>query len=151
MTKIASFFATVALIFTYLFGLGVNIASEGYELTENIKLPATVSMFSGQGLCYDEEYFYSSGSLTFMNFTGLAKFDENMKCIKKKSKAVGMKNTMATVGLITSIFGIAFAVIGIALIIIGFIAGLGLGLFSIVLAAFSSMMSAMESTSGYYY
>lgn len=70
---------------------------------------------------------------------------------KKKSKAVGMKNTMATVGLITSIFGIAFAVIGIALIIIGFIAGLGLGLFSIVLAAFSSMMSAMESTSGYYY
>ena len=88
MTKIASFFATVALIFTYLFGLGVNIASEGYELTENIKLPATVSMFSGQGLCYDGENFFSSGSMTFMNFTGLAKFDENMKCIEKKPNAV---------------------------------------------------------------
>lgn len=67
---------------------------------------------------------------------------------KKKSKAVEMKNTMATVGLITSIFGIAFAVIGIALIIIGFIVGLGFG---IVLPVFSSTMSAIESTAGYYY
>lgn len=66
----------------------MSTAGEGYELAGNKKLPATVSMFSGQGLCYDEEYFYSSGSLTFMNFTGLAKFDENMKCIKKKSNAV---------------------------------------------------------------
>ena len=70
---------------------------------------------------------------------------------KKKSKAVNMKNTMATVGLITSIFGIAFAVVGIVLVIIGFIAGIGLGVLGIALAGFSSMMSAMESASGYYY
>ena len=63
MTKLTSFFATLALVFTYLFGLGVSTVSEGYELAGNKKLPATVSMYSGQGLCYDGENFYSSGSL----------------------------------------------------------------------------------------
>lgn len=88
MTKMLSFLTTLVLIFSYLLGFGTSTVSEGYELVETEKLPAIVSMFSGQGLCYDGENFYSSGSLTFMNFTGLAKFDENMKCIKKKSNAV---------------------------------------------------------------
>ncbi len=88
MTKIASFFTTIALIFSYLFGFGTSTVSEGFELVRNEKLHAPVSMFSGQGLCYDGEYFYGSGSLTFINFTGLVKFDENMKCIEKKSNAV---------------------------------------------------------------
>lgn len=88
MAKIASFFATVALIFSYLFGFGASTAGEGYELAGTKKLPATVSMFSGQGLCCDEEYFYTSGSLTFINFTGLAKFDEDMNCIEKKANVV---------------------------------------------------------------
>lgn len=88
MVKIASFFSTMLLIFSYLFGFGSNTVSEGFELVRSEKLPATDSMFSGQGLCYDEEYFYTSGSLTFINFTGLAKFDENMKCIKKQANAV---------------------------------------------------------------
>lgn len=88
MTKIASFFTTIALIFSYLFGFGTSTVSEGFELVRNEKLHAPVSMFSGQGLCYDGEYFYGSGSLTFINFTSLVKFDENMKCIEKKSNAV---------------------------------------------------------------
>lgn len=88
MAKITSFFTAIALVFSYLFGFGTSTASEGFELVRNEKLHALASMFSGQGLCYDEEYFYTSGSLTFINFTGLAKFDENMKCIQKKTKAV---------------------------------------------------------------
>lgn len=88
MVKIASFFTTMLLIFSYLFGFGSSTVSEGFELVRSEKLPSTASMFSGQGLCYDEEYFYTSGSLTFINFTGLAKFDENMKCIKKQANAV---------------------------------------------------------------
>lgn len=88
MAKIASFFTTIALIFSYLFGYGTSTVSEGYELTRSEKLDSTVSIYSGQGLCYDEEYFYTSGSLTFINLTGLAKFDENMECIEKKSDAV---------------------------------------------------------------
>lgn len=88
MEKIASFFTSVALIFTYLFGFGASTVSEGYELVRHEKLTAVNSMFSGQGLCYDGEYFYTSGSLTGINHTGLAKFDENMKCIERKSNAV---------------------------------------------------------------
>lgn len=88
MTKIASFFTTVALIISYLFGFGTSTVSDGYELAGNEKLNAALSMFSGQGLCCDGEYFYTSGSLTFINFTGLAKFDKNMKCIEKKSNAI---------------------------------------------------------------
>ncbi len=88
MAKLTAFFTSVALVFLYLFGFGTSTVSEGYELAGTEKLPATVSMFSGQGLCYDGEYFYGSGSLTFINFTGLAKFDENMKCTQKKSNAV---------------------------------------------------------------
>ncbi|MEE1065003.1 MAG: hypothetical protein UH249_02610 [Acutalibacteraceae bacterium] len=88
MEKITSFFTTVALIFSYLFGFGVSTASEGYELVRHEKLNAVNSMFSGQGLCCDGEYFYGSGALTGINLTGLAKFDENMKCIEKKANAV---------------------------------------------------------------
>ncbi len=88
MEKITSFFTTVALIVTYLFGFGTSSVSEGYEITGHKKLTAVNSMFSGQGLCYDGEYFYTSGSLTGINHTGLAKFDENMKCIERKSNAV---------------------------------------------------------------
>lgn len=88
MEKIASFFTTVALIFSYLFGFGTSTVSEGYELVRNEKLNAVTSMFTAQGLCYDGEYFYGSGALTGINFTGLAKFDKNMKCIDRRANAV---------------------------------------------------------------
>lgn len=88
MEKITSFFTTVALIFSYLFGFGTSTVSEGYELVKHEKLNAVNSMFSGQGLCCDGEYFYTSGTLTFINLTGLAKFDKNMKCIDRRANAV---------------------------------------------------------------
>ena len=82
MQNFVSFFTTLSLIFTYIFGLGSINASNGYELIESRKLSPVISMFSGQGLCCDGEYFYTSGSLTAINFTGLAKFDLNMNCRK---------------------------------------------------------------------
>ena len=45
-------------------------------------------MCSGQGLCCDGEYFYASGSLVAINFTGLAKFDKDMNCLKMKTASV---------------------------------------------------------------
>ena len=75
-------------MFTYIFGLGTVTVSDGYKLVKNQKLSPVVSMFSGQGLCCDGEYFYSSGSLTAVNFTGLAKFDLDMNCKKVKSGSV---------------------------------------------------------------
>ena len=88
MEKITSFFTTIALILSYLLGFGTSTVSNGYELVRSEKLDSISSMCAGQGLCYDGEYFYTSGSLTAVNFTGLAKFDENMKCLDKKTAAV---------------------------------------------------------------
>lgn len=88
MKSILSFLTTVSLIFTYLFGLGEITTSQGYELTRKEKLAPTVSMYAGQGLCCDGEFFYSSGSMTGVNFTGLAKFNLEMKCMKRVSSAI---------------------------------------------------------------
>ncbi len=88
MEKITAFLTTLALVFSYLFGFGANTVSEGYELTKSEKLNPIISMFTGQGLCFDGENYYGSGSLTAVNFTGLSKFDKDMNCIKLKANPV---------------------------------------------------------------
>ena len=88
MEKIVSFFTTLSLIFTYIFGLGSISTSEGYELKSKTKLSSINSLCSAQGLCCDGEYFYTSGALTAINFTGLAKYDLNMKLVKKETGSV---------------------------------------------------------------
>ncbi len=88
MKSIVSAFTSFILIITYILGLGKTTVSEGYGLVRKEKLAPTVSMFAGQGLCCDGEYFYTSGSLTAVGLTGLAKFDLNMKCLKRVSSSI---------------------------------------------------------------
>lgn len=80
MEKISAFLATVSLIITYLFGFGTYSVSDGYEVAGRQKLNPVVSACVGQGLCCDGDYFYGSGALTAVNFTGLSKFDLEMNC-----------------------------------------------------------------------
>lgn len=82
MQSIISFFTALSLYITYLFGFGTVTVSDGYELVKSRRLNPFESLFSGQGLCCDGEYFYTSGSLTAINFTGIAKFDLDMNCKK---------------------------------------------------------------------
>ena len=88
MGKITSFFMTLSLIFSYMFGMGTISTSEGYELVRKEKLNSVVSLFSAQGLCCDGEYFYAGGAVSALDITGLAKFDLNMNCKKLKTGAV---------------------------------------------------------------
>ena len=88
MKNILSLFTTLSLIITYIFGLGEISTSEGYVLSRSEKLSPSVSMFAGQGLCCDGDYFYTSGSMTGVGFTGLAKFDLNMKCVKRAASVI---------------------------------------------------------------
>ncbi len=88
MQSVISFFTTISLLFTYIFGLGTVNVSDGYKLVKAQKLRPIISMFAGQGLCFDGECFYTSGSLTAINLTGLAKFDRDMNCLKRKSGRV---------------------------------------------------------------
>ncbi|MCR5042168.1 MAG: glutaminyl-peptide cyclotransferase [Clostridia bacterium] len=88
MSKITSFFTTLILIISYIFGAGSNTVSDGYRLVRKEKMNSVTSMYTAQGLCCDGEFFYGSGALTAINFTGLAKFDLGMKCVKKVKNAV---------------------------------------------------------------
>ena len=88
MDKLVSFFTTLSLILSWIFGLGSAGVTGDYELVSSKKLSPAVSAFSGQGLCCDGEFFYSSGAMTGVNFTGLAKFDLDLHCKKAKSGRV---------------------------------------------------------------
>ena len=88
MEKITAFFTSLALIFGYILGFGTVGVSDSHTLVKKQKLSPVVSMYSAQGLCCDGEYFYTSGSMTAVNFTGLAKFDLGMNCKKMKSGRV---------------------------------------------------------------
>ena len=88
MEKITAFFTTAVLILNYIFGFGAVSVSDGFELVKQQKLNPFVSMYSAQGLCCDGENFYCSGALTGINFTGLAKYDLDMKCLKIKSGCI---------------------------------------------------------------
>jgi hypothetical protein len=88
MNRIASFFTTLSLIAVYILGFGSVEVSDGYELIRSEKLSPFVSMFSAQGICCDGEYFYCSGAMTALNFTGLAKFGTDMKCKKVSGGSV---------------------------------------------------------------
>ncbi|MCR5149647.1 MAG: hypothetical protein K6B52_00285, partial [Clostridiales bacterium] len=88
MAKITSFFVTLSLIFSYIFGLGSISTVGNYSLDSKKKLPSSVSLFTAQGLCCDGEYFYGSGAISALKMTCLSKFDLNMKCKKRKLNAV---------------------------------------------------------------
>ena len=88
MEKITAVFTTLVLIFTHWFGTVPITVSDGYELIKTDRLNPIVSMFSAQGLCCDGEHFYASGSLTGVGFTGLARFDLNMRVKKLKAMAL---------------------------------------------------------------
>ena len=88
MDKILSFFTTLSLIFTYLFGLGVSSADSGFAITRQEKLNSIDSMFAAQGICCDSSFFYCSGAMTAVHFTGLSKYDLQMRCIKRSANAV---------------------------------------------------------------
>ncbi len=88
MEKIANFFTSVMLIISYIFGFGQITTEGGYTLARREKLNPFTSAVCAQGLCCDGEYFYCAGAITAFNVTGLAKFDLDMKCLKKKSNAV---------------------------------------------------------------
>ncbi len=88
MAKIKSFFTALILILTYVLGFGGITVSEGYDVVDVQKLDPITSLHSAQGICFDGENFYCSGAMTAVHFTGLAKFDSEMNCLKKRCNAV---------------------------------------------------------------
>ena len=86
--KISAFFLSVSLFFTYLFGLAAPSADSGIEVTGQNRLLLADALCAAQGMCFDGEYYYSSGSVSALNMTSLAKWDKSFRCIKKNTVAV---------------------------------------------------------------
>ena len=93
--KITAFFASVTLFFTYLFGMSAPAATQGHEVTGQDRLLVADALCAAQGMCYDGEYYYSSGSVAALNMTSLAKWDENFHRVKSNHIAVPREFTKA--------------------------------------------------------
>lgn len=51
------------------------VSTDGAKLVSKDTLIMEKALFSGQGITTDGEYYYTSGSITALNFTALAKYD----------------------------------------------------------------------------
>lgn len=69
MSKIVSFFTTVAVLFSYIFGFSAPVATEPAKYESNNRLVGITALYAGQGISADEDYYYTSGSL-FVQKTG---------------------------------------------------------------------------------
>jgi len=86
--KISSFFTSVTLILTYLFGMGTYGCSDNYELVNQQKVILAEALNCGQGMCTDGEFLYSSSALAGIDFTVIAKWDMNMNLLNSNICAV---------------------------------------------------------------
>ncbi len=78
-----------ASLFTGLMDSGTPTVTAGLEMVKEDKLVLTDAMLAGQGVTTDGEYYYTSGSLTALSISGLAKWDaETMEMKVKNDDAV---------------------------------------------------------------
>ena len=86
--KIASFFAALTMLAAYLLGTAAPTAGNGYEVTGQDRLLVADALRAAQGMCFDGEYYYTSGSVSALNMTSLAKWDKDLKRVRTASAAV---------------------------------------------------------------
>lgn len=63
MSKIVSFFTSIAVIFSYLFGFSAPAVSAPAKIENEKRLVGISALYAGQGISADEDYYYTSGSL----------------------------------------------------------------------------------------
>ena len=88
ITKLTAFFAAVSMFFCYVCGISVPETQEGINAVSRGRITGVNALAAGQGLCFDGEYWYTSGSVTALNITALAKWDENLRLKKVNFNAV---------------------------------------------------------------
>ncbi len=63
MEKITSFFTTLTLIFSYIFGFSSPTVTGPVRITAKDSLVGFAALYAGQGIAADEEHYYTSGSV----------------------------------------------------------------------------------------
>lgn len=75
----------LGLIITAIVGIGTPEASTSVKLESTDRVILEKAMYTGQGITTDGKYYYTSGSMTAVDMTGLAKWDaESFKLVSKK-------------------------------------------------------------------
>lgn len=70
-----SAFTALCMVITFIVGFGTPTASSTVELVDTDKLLLEKAMYAGQGITTDGEYYYTSGAMTAVNMTGIAKWN----------------------------------------------------------------------------
>lgn len=73
------------LVVTCIADFGEATASPNVELVETDRVLLEKAMYTGQGITTDGKYYYTSGAMTAVNMTGLAKWEaDGFKLVKKR-------------------------------------------------------------------
>ncbi len=72
---IIALLSAICMIFTGFMDYGTPTSSKSVNLVREDKLVFDQAMYAGQGITTDGEYYYTSGSMTGLGMTGLAKWD----------------------------------------------------------------------------
>lgn len=76
LSQVWGIITIIAMILTTVLGIGpVTTESTSIELVKTDRLLLEKAMYSGQGITTDGEYYYTSGTITAMDITGLAKWN----------------------------------------------------------------------------
>lgn len=75
----------LGLVITAIVGHGTAQASPNVALVDTDKVILEKAMYTGQGITTDGKYYYTSGSMTALNMTGLAKWSaDDFKLVKNR-------------------------------------------------------------------
>lgn len=87
--KIWAYITALAMLITNIVGIGSATATGDLELVKTDKVILEKAMYTGQGITTDGEYYYTSGAMTAVNMTGLAKWNaEDFSLVMSKLNAV---------------------------------------------------------------
>lgn len=76
LSQVWGIITIIAMILTTVLGIGpVTTEPTSIELVKTDRLLLEKAMYSGQGITTDGEYYYTSGTITAMDVTGLAKWN----------------------------------------------------------------------------
>lgn len=82
--SILALLTAICMIFTGIMDDGIATATPEVELIREDKLVFDQALIAGQGITTDGEYYYTSGSLTGIGMSGIAKWDmETMEVVVK--------------------------------------------------------------------
>lgn len=89
LSSVWSIITSVCMLITTIIGIGVPSTSPKTELVSTDQVLLEKALIAGQGITTDGEYYYTSGSMTFLKATGLAKWSaDDFSLVKSRHSVI---------------------------------------------------------------